>query len=96
MLVEDWVVGQSKDPAIREIKQLISKNKLKGHKVYSQDPQIIKQYLRQCSHLVLCKGVLYRQVTASQEHQNALQLVITQSSKEKLYKDVTITSGICG
>ena len=60
MSLEDWIVAQSKDPAIREIKYLISKNKLKGCKVYSQDPQIIKQYLRQHSHLVLHNRVLYR------------------------------------
>ena len=36
MLAEDWIVAQSKDPAIREIKYPISKNKLKGNKVYSQ------------------------------------------------------------
>ena len=35
MLVEVWIVAQSKDPAIRENKYLISKKKLKGHKVYS-------------------------------------------------------------
>ena len=33
MLVEDWIIAQSKDPVIREIKCLISKNNLKGHKV---------------------------------------------------------------
>ena len=59
MLVEDWTVAQSKDLVIREIKYLISKNKLKGHMVYSWDPQIIKQYLMQHSHSVLHKGVLY-------------------------------------
>ena len=53
MLVEDWVVAQSKDVVIREIKYLISKNKLKGCKVYLWDQQVTKQYLRQCSHLVL-------------------------------------------
>ena len=58
MPVEDLIVAQSKDPGIRETKCLISKSKLKGHKVYSWDSQIIKQYLMQCSHLVLCKGVL--------------------------------------
>ena len=67
MLVEDWVVAQSKDPAVREIKYLINNKKLKGHIVSSQDPQITKQYLRQSSHLVLCKGVLYRQVTLPKE-----------------------------
>ena len=45
-LVEDWIVAQSKDPVIREVKYIISKKKLKGCKVYSQEPQIIKQYLR--------------------------------------------------
>ena len=60
MLVEDWVVAQSKDPVIREIKYLISKSKLRGHTVYSQNPQVTKQYLRQSNHLVLNKGVLYR------------------------------------
>ena len=60
MLVEDWVVVQSKDPVRRQMKYLININKLKGCTVYSQDPQIIKQHLRQCSHLVLCKGVLFR------------------------------------
>ena len=30
MLVEDWVVAQSKDPMIREIEYLINTNKLKG------------------------------------------------------------------
>ena len=37
------------------------------------------QYLRQCRHLVLCKGVLYRSVTPSKEDQNALLLAILQS-----------------
>ena len=60
MLVEDWVVAQSMGPMIREIKYLINNKKLKEDKVYSQDPHITKQYLRQCSHLVLYKGVLYR------------------------------------
>ena len=46
MLEKDWVIGQSKDPEIREIKYFISNKKLKGHKVYSQDPKITKQYLR--------------------------------------------------
>ena len=38
MLLEDWIMAQSQDPAIREIKYLISRNKLKGHNVYSWDP----------------------------------------------------------
>ena len=60
MSLEDWIITQSKDLAIMKIKYLISKNKLKVCKVYSQDPQIIKQYLRQHNHLVLHNGVLYR------------------------------------
>ena len=54
-----------------------------GHKLYSQDSQIMKQYLRQCSHLVLWKMVLYRWVTPSKEDQNALQLVIPQNYQKK-------------
>ena len=56
MSLEDWIMAQSQDPAIREIKYLINKNKLKRYNVYSWDPQIMKQYPRQHSHLVLCKG----------------------------------------
>ena len=47
MSLEDWIMAQSEEPVIREIKYLISKNKLRGHKLYSWDPQIMKQYLRQ-------------------------------------------------
>ena len=65
MLLEDWIIAQSKDTVIRTIKYLVSKKKLKGHMVYVQYPQIVKQYPRQCSHLVLHKGVLYRHVTPS-------------------------------
>ena len=79
MSVVDWVVAQSKDPEIGEIKCLINNKKLKGCKVYSQDPQVTKQFLRQCSCLVLHKWVLYRQMTPSKEDQNALQLVNLQS-----------------
>ena len=78
MLVKDWVVAQSKEPAISEIKYFINNTKLKGHKVYSQNPQVTKQYLRQHSHLVLCKGM-----TPSKEDQNALKLVIPPSYQKK-------------
>ena len=44
MLVKDWVVAQSKDPVIIEIKYLINNKKQKGWKVYSQEPQITKQF----------------------------------------------------
>ena len=60
MPLEDWILAQSKDPAIRKLNMLLVTNKLKVHKVYSWDPQIMKQYLRQHSHLVPCKRVLYR------------------------------------
>ena len=83
ILVADWVVVKSKDTVIREIKYLISKTKLKGHRVYSWDPHITKPYMRQCSHLVLFKGVLYRWVTPSKADQKALQLVIPQSYQKK-------------
>ena len=83
MSVKDWVVAQSKDPAIGEIKYPINIKKLKGCKVYSWDPQVTKQYLRQCSHLVLCTWILYWQVTPSKEDQNAVQLVIPQSYQKK-------------
>ena len=83
MLVKDWVVAQSKDAAIREIKYLINNKKLKGCKVSSWDPQFTKQYLRQQSHLVPHKGVLYRQATPSKEDQNVLQLVIPQSYQKE-------------
>ena len=53
MSVEHWIITQSKDPAIREIRYLINNKTLKGRKVYSWDPQIIKQHLRLHSHLVL-------------------------------------------
>ena len=53
MSVKDWIITQNKDPKIREIKYLINNKRLKERKLYSQDPQIIKQYLRQHSHLVL-------------------------------------------
>ena len=93
MMVKDWIITQSKDPAIREIKYLINNKKLKGWKVYSQDPKITKQYLRQLSHLVLYEGVLYRWVTPSKEDQNALQPAIPpRAIKRKLYKVVMMTS----
>ena len=60
MSLDCWIVAQCKDPTMREIEYLISKNKLKRCKVSLWDPHIMKQYLRQCSHLVLHKGVLYR------------------------------------
>ena len=84
MSLNDWIIVQSQDPEIREIKYLMSKNKLKGHKVYLQDPQILKQYLRQCGHLVLCKGILYRWMTLSKEDENALQLVLPQKYQKKV------------
>ena len=56
MSVKDWVIAQNKDPAIREIKYLINNKRLKGRKVYSQDLQIVKQYIREHSQLVLCGG----------------------------------------
>ena len=83
MSVKDRFVAQSKGPAMREIKSLINNKKLIGWKVYSEDPQITTQYLRQHSHLMLCKGILYRQMTPSKEDQNALQLVIPQSYQKK-------------
>ena len=60
MSLEDWIIAQRKDSVIREIKHLISENKLKECKRYSWDPQITKQYLRQFSHLWLHKWVPYR------------------------------------
>ena len=60
MSQKDWIIAKSQDPVIREIKYLIFKDTLKGHKVYSQDTQTLKQYLQQHSHLVLQNGVLYR------------------------------------
>ena len=77
MFLEDWIVAKSQDPVKREIRYFISKNKLKGHRMYLQDPQIMKEYLRWHSHSVLCKGVLYRWVTPSKEDRNALQLLIS-------------------
>ena len=56
MSQKDWIIAQSQDPMIREIKYHISKSKLKGYKVYFQDAQILKQYLQQHSHLVVWKG----------------------------------------
>ena len=46
----------------------------------------MKWYLRQCSHLMLNKGLLYRQVMPSKEERNALQLVISQSYQKKALK----------
>ena len=43
--VEDSVVAQSKDLAMRKINYLIN-NKVKWYKMYSWDPQTTKQYLR--------------------------------------------------
>ena len=94
MLQKDWIITQSQDPAIREIKYLISKNKLMEHKVYLQDPQTLKQYLQQHSHLMPWKGVLYRWVTPSNEDRNAIQS--PRDIKRKLCKGVIITSGIWG
>ena len=87
MSVKDWVIIQSKDPAIREINYCINNKKLKGWKVYLWDPQITKQYLRHCSHLVLCRGILYRWVSPSKEDQNALQLVISKSYQKKALQE---------
>ena len=61
--LENWIMAtldQSQDPAIREIQYLISRNKPKACKLYFQDLQIMKQYLRWCSYLVPYKGVLCR------------------------------------
>ena len=44
MLVKEWAIAQSKEPAIGEIKYIIHNKKLKGWEVYSWDPQITKQY----------------------------------------------------
>ena len=51
MSLEDWIIAHSKDPVISEI----NKHMLKGCRVFWGDPKITKQYLRQCSHLVLHK-----------------------------------------
>ena len=83
MSLKDWIVAQSQDTPIREIKYLISKKRLRGCMVYLQGQQITKQYLQWCSHLVLCKGVLYRQVILSKEDRNSLQVEIPQSYQEK-------------
>ena len=96
MSVADWAGAQSKDPAIREIKYLINNKKLKGHKVYSQDPQVTKQYLGQCSYLVLWIGVLYRWVTPFKGDQNALQLVILQSYPKKAIQGCHDCTGYMG
>ena len=83
MSLEDWIMAQSQYPAIREMKYLICNNTLKGCKVYLQDPKIVKPYLRQLSHFLLHKGVLYRQVTLSKEDRDSLQPVIPQYYQKK-------------
>ena len=83
MSLKDWIVAQSQDSVMREIQYHISKNIVKGHKVYLQDTEIIQQYLRQHSHLVLCKGVIYRWVTPSKKTMNPLQLIIPQDYQKK-------------
>ena len=40
MLVKDWIITQSKDPSIREIKYLNNNKELKGWKVYLGNPHI--------------------------------------------------------
>ena len=58
--VKDWIITQSKDPTVRKSKSLINNKKAKRVEGVSQDPQINRQYLRQCSQLVLHKGILDR------------------------------------
>ena len=76
MSFKDWVIVQNNNPAIREIEFLMGKNKMKGRKVNSNDPAILKQYPWQYCHLVLQKEVLYQGVRPSKEDRTVLQLVI--------------------
>ena len=87
MSLEDCLVAQIQHPVIKEITYLISKIKLKGHKMYSKEPQIMKLYLRQHSHLALCKGVLHWQVIPSKELRNTLQLVILENYQKKVLQE---------
>ena len=76
MSVKDWVNIHQEDPTINN-------KRLKWRKVYSQDAQIIKQYLRQHGHLVLCWGSYTDGQPPSKKDQNALQLVIPQDYRKK-------------
>ena len=78
MSVKDWVIRQNKDPAIRENRDLINNKRLKGRKVYSQDPQIVKQYLRQYSHLVQHGGPMQ---TSYPVKERLKCIIVTDSSK---------------
>ena len=94
MLAKYWVITQNKEPAIREIKYLINSKWLKGRKVYSQGLQIKKQYLRQCSHLVLCGWSYTDGLPCQRKTEMHYSWCSLKTIKRKLCKDVMMTLDI--
>ena len=64
-----------------------AKNKLKGCKVNSQDPQTLKQYLEQSSHLVLWKGILEGELPHPKRIGMPYSLYIPQRYQQIIYFD---------
>ena len=53
LLLKSWIMAQTHDYTIREIKFYMSDYSLAGQRVNSKDSMPLKKYLCQCSHLLI-------------------------------------------
>ena len=82
MTLEDWHQAQQVDPALSlVIARLWDRTLGKGQSKVT-DPHKVSQYRRQCNHLLLKQGILYRWARSRESEETLLWLILPAAQRE--------------
>ena len=82
MAIEDWHQAQEADPVLSLVIARMRNGTLGKGQSKTTDPSKISQYMWKHNHLVLKKGVLYRQARPRESEETLLQVVLSTAQRE--------------
>ena len=82
MTLEDWHQAQEVDPVLSLVITRLRDGMLGRGQSKATDPTEVSQYGQEQNHLILKKGVLYRQATPKELEETLLQLFLTAVHRE--------------
>ena len=82
MILEDWCQAQEADPVLSQVITRLQDGMLGKGQSKATDPSKVSQFRSEHNHLLLKKGVLYRQARPRESEETLLQLVLPAAQRE--------------
>ena len=84
--IDDWHQAQHADPVLSLVITRLQNGILSQCQLKTTDPPEVPQFLRECNHLKLRWGILYRKILLKESQESLFQLVLLAAYRETALK----------